>query len=428
METLIQEMKRYLGFGKEEAALLHRVGPRMEKYVPELAERFYAQIPLHPNAFRVFKGDKEQIVHLKGALQEWARSLFCGTYDEEYAASRYRISVRHVQVGLEQRYLISAMSIVRSYLMECLLLEFPASDQRLRYAHALGKILDLDLNLMSESYMHAQLENLHSLNEHLARANRQLDETGRSKDEFLALVSHELRTPLNSILGFTKLILDGLAQTREEEQELLRDVFASAQHLLGLVNDILDLKRIERGKIALSIKPVDLRTVLDSCVSLIAVQAVEKNLELRNETDGHELPQVAADEVRLRQVLLNVLTNAIKFTPRGWVALRAVRDVRPGFMRLEVEDTGVGIPRSKQEMVFEKYAQADPLQFRQQGGSGLGLAISRRLITLMGGAIGIEDGSSGRGTLLWITVPLAGAGEALPARPAAARTGSQSPS
>lgn len=410
METLIQELKRYLGLSEDDAARLSRLGPRMEKYLPELAERFYAQIPLHPNAFRVFTGGEAQIVHLKRTLQEWARGLFCGQYDEDYAANRYQIGFRHVQIGVEQRYVVSAMSIVRSYLFDCLLLEFPASDRRLRYAHALGKILDLDLNLICESYMHATLDNLHSINQDLERANRELDEASQSKDEFLALVSHELRTPLNSILGFSKLILDGMAHSHEEEKELLRDVFASAQHLLGLVNDILDLECIERGKIAMRIEPVNLRAVLDSCVALMAVQAVEKDLELRNQTEGRELPRVAADEVRLRQVLLNVLTNSVKFTQEGWIALRAVTDAPPGFVRMEIEDTGVGIPQAKREAVFEKYVQADPVRFRQQGGSGLGLAISRRLITLMGGEIGLQNGSSGRGTLLWLTVPLADSG------------------
>jgi signal transduction histidine kinase len=430
LETLIQEMKRYLGLGEEDAARLRRLGPRMEKYLPELAERFYAQIPLHPNAFRVFTGGEAQIVRLKRTLQEWARGLFCGLYDEDYAAGRYQIGFRHVQIGVEQRYVISAMGIVRSYLYDCLLLEFPASDQRLRYAHALGKILDLDLNLMCESYMHATLDNLHSINQQLERANRELDEASQSKDEFLALVSHELRTPLNSILGFTKLILDGLARSRVEEQELLRDVFSSAQHLLGLVNDILDLEHIERGKIALRIEPVSLRAVLDSCVALMAVQAVEKNLELRNQTEAQELPRVAADEVRLRQVLLNVLTNSVKFTHQGWIALRAVPDAPRGFVRLEIEDTGVGIPLGKHEAVFEKYVQADPVRFRQQGGSGLGLAISRRLVTLMGGDIGLQDGTSGRGTLLWFTVPLAGSGsgDLAPSPQEAIRASSAGPS
>ncbi|MGE5325905.1 MAG: protoglobin domain-containing protein [Deltaproteobacteria bacterium] len=407
METFIEEMKRYLGVTEEDAALMRNLGPRMEKYLPELVERFYAQIPLHPNAFRVISGGESQIRHLKQTLQRWAQRLFEGDYDEDYAAERYQIGFRHVRIGLEQRYVISAMGIVRSYLYDCLLFEFPASDQRMRYAHALGKILDLDLNLICESYMEATLENLRTINEHLERANRLLDEASRSKDEFLALISHELRTPLNSVLGFTKLILDGLTKSPEEEKELLRDVFASAQHLLGLVNDLLDIGRIEAGKVALHLQTIDPRPVIDSSVALIAVQAIEKELNLRDETSNLHLPWVKADEVRMRQVLLNLLMNAVKFTRQGSITLRASLEECPGFLRLEVEDTGTGVPESMRDAVFEKFVQANPSKSRRQDGTGLGLAISKKLVDLMGGSIGLARGTGGRGTLVWFTLPTA---------------------
>lgn len=400
-------MKRYLGLSEEEAALLKKLGPRMEKYLPGLAERFYAQIPLHPNASRVFSGGDLQIEHLKQTLQEWARGLFRGVYEEDYAAERHEIGVRHVRIGVDQKYVVSAMGIVRSYLFDCLLLEFHASDQRLRYARALGKLLDLDLTLICESYMQATLENLRSINEHLERANRELDAASRSKDDFLALVSHELRTPLNSVLGFSKLILDGLATSPQEEKELLRDVYASAQHLLGLVNDILDIGRIEAGKLSLHIQTLDPRPVLESSMALIAVQAVEKNLKVCDETAGIELPPIRADEARLRQVLLNLFMNAIKFTPKGSITLRAADTSPRRFLRLEIEDTGIGIPQDKQETVFEKFVQAESVRARRYQGSGLGLAISRKLVELMGGEIGLGKASGDHGTLVWFTVPVA---------------------
>ncbi len=425
MESFIQEMKRYLGFTEADAEWLRRLGPRMEKYLPEMAERFYSQIPLHPNAFRVFTGGETQIARLKQTLQHWARGLFSGTYDQAYADDRYQIGYRHVRIGLEQKYVISAMGIVRAFFSDCLLLELPAGDERLRYAHSLGKILDLDLNLMCESYMHATLENLRTLNQQLERANRELAEMGRIKDEFLAHTSHELRTPLNSILGFTKLILDGLCKNRDEEQELLRDVFASAQHLLGIVNDILDIARIEANQMTLHPEEVNPRQVLDSTLPLVAVQAASKGLELRDLTTRMALPPVRADQVRLRQVLLNLLSNAVKFTPRGWVALRASVvppspsiSSEPAFLRLEVEDTGIGIPPEKRELVFQKFVQVDNSPNRDHGGSGLGLAIARRLVEMMGGAIGLESGSGGRGTLVWFTLPVVR--EALRARSDAA--------
>jgi signal transduction histidine kinase len=406
VESFIQEMKRYLGLLAEDEARLRELGPRMEKYLPEMAERFYSQIPHHPSAFRVFTGGQEQIDRLKGTLQHWARGLFRGVYDEAYADDRYQIGYRHVRVGLDQKYVISAMGIVRSFLSDCLLLELPASDARLKYSRSLSKILDLDLNLMCESYMHATMQNLRALNAQLEYANQELAAASRAKDEFVAHTSHELRTPLNSILGFTKLILDGLCKSREEERELLRDVYASAQHLLGIVNDILDIGRIEAGRMALHIEDVSARNVLDSTVPLVAVQAAEKKLELRDETVRLALPAVRADEVRMRQVLLNLLSNAVKFTPRGRITLRADLGSHPGFLRLEVEDTGIGIPADKRELVFQKFVQVGAGEARRHGGSGLGLSIARKLVELMGGSIAIEDGAGGKGTRVWFTLPL----------------------
>ncbi len=405
-------MKRYLGFAEDDAWNLRQLGPRMEKYLPEMAERFYGQVRRHPDAAHVFTGGEAQVARLKQTLQQWARGLFSGVYDEPYADDRYQTGSRHVRIGAEQKYIISAMGNVRSFLFECLLLEFPASDVRLRYARSLGKILDLDLNLMCESYMHATLENLRALNEQLEQATRELAEANRVKDEFLAHTSHELRTPLNSILGFSRLILDGLCKSREEEQELLRDVFASAKHLLGIVNDILDIARIEAKQMTLQLADVNPRAVLDSTLPLVAVQAAAKGLELRDETAGLRLPLVRADEVRLRQVLLNLLSNAVKFTSEGAVTLRA-RPVGPSasrnsgqpFLRFEVEDTGPGIPPEKRAVVFDKFVRVDTSLTRRQGGSGLGLAISRRLLQMMGGTIGLESGSGGRGTLVWFTLP-----------------------
>jgi signal transduction histidine kinase len=414
-------MKRYLGFTADDSERLRQLGPRMEKYFPEMAERFYSQIPHHPNAFRVFVGGEAQIARLKQTLQHWARGLFSGVYDQAYADDRYQIGYRHVRIGLEQKYVISAMGIVRAFLSECLLLEFPASDDRLLHARLLNRMLDLDLNLMCESYMHATLENLRALNEQLERVNRDLAEASRIKDEFLAHTSHELRTPLNSILGFSKLILDGLCKNRDEERELLRDVFASAQHLLGLVNDILDVARIEAGQMTLHLEDVSPRQILDSTLPLVAVQAASKGLELRDLTPRARLPLVRADEVRLRQVLLNLLSNAVKFTPEGSVTLRAsVMEPRTRggsgaqngrtFLCIEVEDTGIGVPPEMQEVVFHNFVQVNNPQTRRHGGSGLGLAIARRLVELMGGAIGLEPGREGRGTLVWFTLPLASQG------------------
>jgi signal transduction histidine kinase len=411
VETFLEEMKRYLGFTPADIEMLRDMGPYLEKYFPEMSERFYAQIPHHADAFRVFTGGAAQIAHLKHTLQVWARGLFSGTYDERYASERYQIGYRHVRIGLEQKYVISAMGVVRSFLHDSLHQEFPSPEQRMIYFRTLNKILDLDLNLMCESYMHATLENLRKLNEQLERANRELAQASRAKDEFLSHVSHELRTPLSSILGFTKMILDGLCTSPAEEHALLDDVFRSGKHLLGLVDDILDIRRIEEGRLSLRMESVGLRALFDSTLPLIAVQAAEKGLRLINETASVALPVVWADEMRLRQVLLNLLNNAIKFTPQGSIIVRAQTPPPSNgateVVRLEIEDTGIGIPPDRREAAFEQFVQLDQIDAQRFRGAGLGLAIARRLVELMGGQIGLESGRTGRGTIAWLTVPLA---------------------
>lgn len=406
-ETFIEEMKRYIHLSTDDLDRLRTLGPKMQKYLPEMAERFYSQIPHHPGASRVFAGGDAQIARLKNTLQAWGRGLFRGAYDEHYANERFEIGYRHVRIGLDQKYVISAMGVVRSFLSECLMAEFPRSDERLLYSRSLGKILDLDLNLICDSYFHAAMDNLRRLNQELERATAQLSEANAFKDDFLAQVSHDLRTPLNSILGFTKLILDGHCLDPAEEKQVLRDVFSSAQLLLRLVNDLLDISCIEAGKLALHLEEVDPRAVLDSTLPLVALQAASKGLRIVDATLDVALPQAFADQIRLRQILLNLLSNAVKFTSQGSVTLRANVDNGGGFLRLEVLDTGSGIAPEKRQSVFEKFVREDGRSPRGSAGAGLGLPIAKRLVELMGGTIGLESGPDGVGSLAWFTVPLA---------------------
>ena len=277
------------------------------------------------------------------------------------------------------------MGVVRSFLLERLFEEFPAREERLAYSQALSKMLDLDLNLMCDSYFHATMDRLQALNQELEFAGAQLMEANAIKDEFLAQVSHDLRTPLNSILSFTKLVLDGLCTDPEEEKEVLRDVFSSGQLLLRLVNDLLDISVIEAGKLALTLEPIDPRAILDSTLPLVAMQAAAKVRQLVDETLEQKPPTVRGDEIRFRQVLINLLSNAVKFTPRGQVTVRGIENKPEGFLRFEIEDTGMGIPEEKRNAVFEKFVRHDVQALRGISGSGLGLAIAKRLVEMMNG-------------------------------------------
>ncbi len=406
-ETFFEEMKRYVGFTEEDGRFLAAVSPAMEKHFPGMSERFYDQIAQHSEAAKVLTGGRKQLARLKGTLQGWAHRIFAGPYDEAYAAERYKIGIRHVAIGLPQRYMISSMGVIRDHLQDALAAELKDEPEQLEKTKpALDKILNVDLNLMCESYFQESIRVLSDVNRRLEQANLELAELSRAKTEFLATTSHELRTPLNSILGFTRLILDGLCETPEEERELQRDVLRSAEHLLSIVNDILDIAKIEAGKIRVNLEPVDLRPIFTETKATVAVQAANKHLMLVDETEQQALPQVVGDRVRVKQVLLNLLTNAVKFTDQGWITLRAREFPRRGFVEVEVQDTGVGIPPEKQKLLFEKFRQVDSSFTRRYGGSGLGLAISRRMVEMMGGRIRMQSAGKGCGTTITFSLPL----------------------
>jgi signal transduction histidine kinase len=404
-ETFFEEMRQYVDFDDEDARLLQAVGERISPHLVGMSERFYDQIPRHPEAAKVFTGGQEQIDRLKRTLQVWAKRLFCGPYDEDYAAERYKIGVRHVLIGLPQRYMISAMGVVRNYLQERLG-EVVAPGQLGPTRLALDKILNIDLNMMCESYFQESIRYLRELNRRLERANFELAELSHVKTEFLGTTSHELRTPLNSILGFTRLILDGVCDSRDEERELLRDVYSSAEHLLSIVNDLLDVAKIEAGKLRLAPDVVDLKRVIDEAKAVVNVQAVTKHLTLIDETEASPLPLVVADPARAKQILINVLSNAVKFTEQGWITVRGRALFDRGFVELEVQDTGIGIVPSKQQHLFEKFRQLDSTLTRQQGGSGLGLSICRSLVEMMGGRIKVWSAGLGCGTTVTFSLPL----------------------
>ena len=406
-ETFFEEMKRYVGFTKEDARLLKAVGDRMNPFLPGMSERFYHQITEHPEAGKVFVGGQAQIDRLKATLQVWAKRLFHGPFDEDYATERYKIGVRHVLIGLPQRYMISAMGVVRTYLQERLADAGVTDPELLQVTRlALDKILNVDLNMMCESYFQESMRHLRDLNRRLERANLELAELSHVKTEFLATTSHELRTPLNSILGFTRLILDGLCESRDEEQALLRDVYSSAEHLLSIVNDLLDVAKIEAGKLRLARDTVDLRAVVREAKAVIGLQAEAKHLTLIDETENLNLPMVWADAARAKQILLNILSNSIKFTDKGWITLRSRAFPDRGYVELEVQDTGIGIEQSEQSKLFEKFQQLDSSFTRPQGGSGLGLSIWRSLVEMMGGRIRVSSAGAGCGTTVTFSLPV----------------------
>ena len=267
-------------------------------------------------------------------------------------------------------------------------------------------VRDVRDRVEAEKRIRAFAEGLEASNRRLEELNAQLEESSRLKSEFLANTSHELRTPLNGMLGFLQLVLDGMCDSRDEEQEFLRQALQCSRHLLGLINDVLDIARIEAGKLALDIGRIELQQVFDEVYTVTHVQATQKGLKLEFEDQTHGHAHGRGDLGKVKQVLINLVGNSLKFTPRGHIRVRARAHAELGHVMIEVEDTGIGIEPERQKVVFDKFVQADGSTTRRYGGTGLGLAISKSLVELMGGIIGIHSDGEGRGTRVYFSLPL----------------------
>ena len=248
-----------------------------------------------------------------------------------------------------------------------------------------------------------QAEELATQRDTLQTQAEELRAADKLKDQFLGILSHELRTPLNAVLGFASILEEGVAGPLSERQQAYAGkIIAGTEVLLGLINDLLDMSRMQAGKFTLVVAPLDLGAVVRTTVANASALAEQKALRLEVDV-APDLPVVEGDEQRLAQVVLNLVGNATKFTPNGGaVAVRAAR--RDGHVRVEVRDDGPGIDPRHHDRLFQPFFQADSSNTRQAGGTGLGLSIARALVEAHGGRIGVES-APGAGSTFWFELP-----------------------
>ena len=249
--------------------------------------------------------------------------------------------------------------------------------------------------------------NVNRMNDELQRLYRELETASRHKSEFLANMSHELRTPLNAIIGFSQVLRDGLfGEVNAKQEEYLEDILTSGHHLLALINDVLDLSKVEAGQVQLELAPFSIEDALERGVSMVREQATRNGVQVTLHANGG-VHVVTGDERRVRQVIFNLLSNAVKFTSAGG-SVDVTATQANGEVRVAVADTGPGIADDDLGRIFEEFQQTEA-GARQHEGTGLGLALSRRFVEMHGGRIWC-DSEVGKGSTFVFTIPAAAVG------------------
>ncbi|PYN14132.1 MAG: hypothetical protein DME06_05400 [Candidatus Rokuibacteriota bacterium] len=259
------------------------------------------------------------------------------------------------------------------------------------------------IDIPNQDELGALATNLNRMNDELGRLYRQLEAANRHKSEFLANMSHELRTPLNAIIGFSEVLLERMfGEINPKQAEYLDDILASGRHLLSLINDILDLSKIEAGRQELELAPFDLPLTLENALTLVRERATRHGITLDLAIDGRLGPCVG-DERKVKQIVLNLLSNAVKFTPAGGrIGLRATS--ADDAVEISVSDTGIGIAPDDQEAIFEEFRQVGASSSSKHEGTGLGLTLARKLVELHGGRIWLQS-EVGKGSTFTFSLP-----------------------
>jgi signal transduction histidine kinase len=344
---------------------------------------------------------------LGGRVVASGRPLLVGDYVGEYTDSPFLEIIK--QTSMKSFVAVPLKSddevIGVLYVMSAIPNKFQNEDVELLSALATQATISINnAKLYQQVREHAeQLETrIGERTQQLRQLNQQLQLSSRHKSEFLANMSHELRTPMNAIIGFTKLVMRrSKEQLPQKQYENLQKSLSSAEHLLTLINQILDLSKIEAGRLEVYPARFRLETVIEECVRTVEPMIKAEYVELSSNVAG-DLPELYSDRDKLRQIVLNLLSNAIKFTERGQIRLAAKGEKE--WITIEVADTGRGIPRDTFDFIFEEFRQIDGGATRQRGGTGLGLSISRHLARLLGGDISV-DSIVGEGSTFTIKVP-----------------------
>jgi signal transduction histidine kinase len=346
---------------------------------------------------------------LKGGQQKWVILAMASLNDALYGLGQIKFILFTLTIGL-----FSASLLASLYLARCLAL--PVEELRdyalnLHCHHTVapvpGNFKIREFNQLGQA-LEQMVERLKAWAEEVEISWQEAKTANKSKSQFLATTSHELRNPLNIIINCIRLVRDDMCDNREEEMEFLKRADETAIHLLGIINDLLDISKIEAGKLSVSLEPIDLQQILKEVINLQSVNIQQKGLQLNIPQQMSEPILVNADPAKLKQVLINIIGNATKFTEDGSITITTeIQQIDSKCQVIvAVKDTGIGIDPPQQQKLFRPFVMVDDVTTRRFGGTGLGLAISRNLIELMGGSITLESAGLNQGTVVKIILPL----------------------
>ncbi|HSC85901.1 MAG TPA: protoglobin domain-containing protein, partial [Polyangiaceae bacterium] len=360
-EHLFDEMKRYVGFAEPDEERLRALGPVLAPHFSHSVDDFYEHILRHREARRAITGGDEQVARLKASLRGWLTECFAGPWDTAYFDRHARIGRRHVLIQLPQHYMFVAMNVMREQLVEVILGGDSPIDVVKANVGSLNRVLDLELAIMLHAYREASQAEL-------IEAKEVAESATRTKSDFLANMSHEIRTPMNAVIGLAHLALK--TQLTAKQRDYVSKIHNAGTSLLGIINDILDVSKIEAGRLDVESTDLDLERVLGSVTTIVGQKAHDKGLELLVSLASDVPTALVGDPLRLGQIVTNLVNNAIKFTERGEVRVRVELLERTGSkvnLRFTVEDTGMGMSREQGARLFQPFVQADASTTRKHG-------------------------------------------------------------
>jgi len=393
----ISDRLRLAGLTNSDVAILIALGPQIKHFTADIVDAFYKHL-LEFAPLRSIIAQHTTVDRLKQTFRVYIDDLFGGVYDESYCAKRLAIGTTHERVGLELDYYLAMFNVLNHELMACVAKECShrSLDEFFAAATALNRLMTFDQQMAVGAYAQKYADKLRA---ETTKANAAKD----AKSSFLATISHELRTPMTAIIGFTDLVLDSSPDLTPDTKRHLSTVKRNASHLLGLINDLLDLAKIESGKSEIANSVGSVFDLLED-IAICGEQLVgDKSVAIIREFEELNGKRVELDFGKFRQILLNLVSNAAKFTSGGSITIKGQLNSKVGMLEIAITDTGIGMSEADSSAVFEEFRQVE--QTLGGRGTGLGLTICRKLVTQLGAKITVSS-RLGVGSTFNIVLPV----------------------